>query len=226
MLSDKIDAIENAVRNSPSIMRYDEDQYHYNYWAKVVPAVCIEGLWLEFGVFRGRSIQRISSLTQNNVYGFDSFDGLHETWDTNNPKGVYNSGGMIPSGAIVGDNHSMFDASPTSRTEPWNPNVFLIKGYFADTLPDFLLQHTEQAAFIHIDSDLYSSCATVLDLLRSRVSNGTIICFDELLDYPSYKDHEIKAFAEFLLSTGYDFEPLIYHGVGAEYTQACVKILS
>lgn len=220
-----MDEIEATVRASTKVTPWNEDQYHFKYWADVVPHVTVDGLWMEFGVFRGRSIQRISSLTKNLVWGFDSFDGLHETWDNNNPKGVYNSGGTIPEGAIVGDNHSMFDSSPTKNIEPWNPNVRLIKGYFEDVLPGFLQEHTANAAFIHIDSDLYSSCATVLKHLKPRIVEGTIICFDELLDYPTYREHEIKAFAEFLMETDLDFESLIYHGAGANYTQACVRIL-
>lgn len=220
-----MEKIETLVRSSPNVMPWYEDKYHYKYWAEVVPHVKVDGLWMEFGVFRGRSIQRISSLTQNTVWGFDSFDGLHEDWDSDNPRGVYDSGGEIPKGAIIGDNHSMFDSSPTKTIEPWNPNVRLIKGYFENVLPDFLNEHKENAAFIHIDSDLYSSCVTVLNNLKSRIVEGTVLCFDELLDYPTYKEHELKAFGEFLIDTGWNIQPLIYHGAGANYTQACVKIV-
>lgn len=216
--------VENDVRNSKLILP-DLKDYHETYWKCVVPNVKIEGLWLEFGVFRGRSIQKISSLTENIIYGFDSFQGLHEDWDSNNPKGVYNSGGKIPEGAIIGNNHSMFDSSETKNTEPWNSNVRLIKGYFENTLKPFLHENKQNVAFVHIDSDLYSSCVTVLKELKNRFVNGTIICFDELLDYPTYKDHELKAFAEFLLNTGFSYEPLIHSSVGAEYTQACIKLI-
>jgi hypothetical protein len=219
-----INKIESAVRNSPVHIPNLGD-FHETYWKTVVPYVSLNGLWMEFGVFRGRSIQKISSLTNNTVYGFDSFDGLHEYWDTNNPKGVYNSGGKIPEGAIVGDNHSMFDSSPTKNIEPWNKNVKLIQGYFENTLPQFLKENKENVAFVNIDSDLYSSCVTVLNNLKHRIVEGTIICFDELLDYPSYKEHEIKAFAEFLIDTGWNIEPLIYNSVGVSYTQASIKII-
>ena len=219
-----INEIELNVKNSP-IKIPNLGDFHDTYWKQVVPNVQVDGLWLEFGVFRGRSIQKISSLTFKTVYGFDSFEGLHEYWDENNPKGVYSSNGKIPAGAIIGSNHSMFDPSDTQNIEPWNKNVTLIKGYFENTLKPFLNEHKEKVAFAHIDSDLYSSCVTVLSELTPRFVNGSIICFDEFLDYPSYRDHEIKAFAEFLQKTGFSYEPLIYNSVGAQYTQACVRLI-
>lgn len=218
-----IDDIEYKIRNSQLVMPCVHD-HHDAYWNKVIPHVSIRGIWVEFGVFRGRSIQKISSLTNEIVYGFDSFEGLHEDWDVDNPKGVYDSGGQIPAGAIIGDNHSMFDRSPTRHIEPWNKNVRLIKGYFADSLPKFIETHKGDVAFAHIDSDLYSSCVTVFENIKTRIVDGTIICFDEILDHPTYRECELKAFKEFIDATGCDFVPLIYHGVGAGYTQACVRI--
>ena len=37
-------------------------------------------LWLEFGVASGRTINYISTFTNDTVYGFDSFEGLPEKW--------------------------------------------------------------------------------------------------------------------------------------------------
>jgi hypothetical protein len=219
-----LDEIEFRIRNSLLIMPCLHD-HHDAYWKKAIPLVSVDGLWMEFGVYRGRSIQKISSLTDNLVYGFDSFEGLHEDWDSDNPKGVYNSSGQVPIGAIVGENHSMFDASPTRHIEPWNENVRLIKGYFSESLPEFVKAHGSDVAFLHIDSDLYSSCVTIFEHLSSKIKRHTIICFDEILDHPTYRDGELKAFHEFISQFGYDFEPMIYHGVGAGYTQACVRII-
>ena len=218
----KIAEIETCVRSSP--VKLPHSPYHQLYWQHVIPLVKNPGLWIEFGVFRGRSLQYITSLTPEIVYGIDSFDGLHEKWDDDNPKGIFNSGGIIPKGAILGE-HSMFDSSETRHTEPWNSNVRLIKGYFEDILPNFLRENKENAAFIHIDSDLYSSCATIFKHMEDRIVSGTIICFDELLDYPTYKDGEIKAFAEFLLKSNLQFKSLIYNNFELNYTQACVEIL-
>ena len=109
--------------------------------------------------------------------------------------------------------------------QPWPRNVRLVKGLFEDSLPAFLDEHPEPAAFINIDSDLYSSAKTVLELLEGRFQNGTILTFDELCDYPTYREHEIKAFAEFLLKTGYSYRCIVHQDL-ANYNQACFKIFT
>ena len=226
MLDEKMDEIEFKVRN-PNLFIPQKGDYHQIYLRNVVPLVKNEGLWIELGVYRGRSIQTISGLTDNTVHGFDTFTGLPEEWNIENPKGCYSVGGGIPPGAIVGDNQSMYQATPTMNYEPWNENVHLIEGLIEDTLPPFIEEHKEPVAFLHIDTDIYSACSFALNCLKDRIVDGTVICFDELLDYPEYKEHELKAFAEFLIDTGYDFDTLIRHGDDNRvngYSQACVRI--
>ena len=224
-LDQKIDEILFEVKNKA--LRVGVVDYGKTYHTHCCKAVTNEGLWLEFGVYRGRSITTISELTTNTVYGFDSFEGLPEFWDNENPKGVYSLGGVVPDGAIYGnndDNPGMYDPRPTRTIQPWRSNIKLIKGYFEDTLPDFLKQHPEKVAFVHIDSDIYSSAKTVLSLLKNRFQNNTILAFDELTDYPDFRNHEIKAFAEFLLDTDYKYEAIFHQSLG-QYSQACFKIL-
>ena len=61
----------------------------------------------------------------------------------------------------------------------------------------FLDQHDGPVAFVHIDSDLYSSAKTILDNLAPRIEPGTIIVFNEYFNYPNWKQHEYRAFQEF-----------------------------
>ena len=222
-LETKIDHILSDLNNAPWKEHYSD--YHVNYLTECIKNVKIEGLWLEFGVYRGRSISFISSKTENIVYGFDSFEGLHEFWDHSNPKGVYSLQGLIPDGAIDGsndENPGMYDSRPTIKTKPWNSNIRLVKGFFEDTLPNFLNENTGNVAFMNIDSDLYTSAKTVLNLLKDRIVKGTIISFDEICDYPDYRNHEIKAFAEFLIETGHNYDVIAYQP--STYSQGCFKI--
>jgi hypothetical protein len=227
MIEQKIEEIQKSLDNCPWQGSFSD--YHRTYFDECIRHVKNDGLWLEFGVYRGRSIDYISRKTDKKVYGFDSFEGLHEHWDSENPKGVYSLSGVVPDGAIDGENSEnpgMYDKSPTRKIKPWNDNIVLVKGFFDNTLPDFLEKNDEDVAFLHIDSDLYSSAKTVLMLLKNRIVNNTIICFDDLMDYNVNSNNEILAFAEFLIDTKLEFEALAYQKFNNSiYRQGCFRIL-
>ena len=126
------------------------------------------------------------------IYGFDSFEGLPENWYNNRGKGWFNLGSK----------------------EISVPGAVIVKGWFEDTVPRFfqeMLSATGSVlSLIHIDSDLYSSAKIVLNelgrFLRESVhfrSNKfpLYLVFDELINYPEFENHEIKALYEFLLET-------------------------
>lgn len=219
-IENKIDEIMTSISNC-KVRHPQPYDFHNSYRAECMKHTQkTGGLWMEFGVYRGRSLQHFAELKSNEqFYGFDCFEGLPEEWDYQNKKGAFNLNGEIPMGAIFGEHQSEYDPSPTKNTKPWNPNIKLIKGYFDDSLPKFLESHKGDADFIHLDADLYSSTKTVLTLLTPRIKNGTMIMFDEICDYPDYRDHEIKAFAEFLTDTNFDYECVVYQP--STYSQAC-----
>jgi len=154
---------------------------------KCINSVSLDGLFLEFGVYTGTSLEHLSSLTENTFYGFDSFKGLPEDWGTWGKKGTFH-----------------LDNVPKGLES--NEKIKLIVGLFEDTLPEFVKQHSENIAFVHIDCDLYSSTKTIFHHMKNRFVSGTVILFDEILNYPIYREHEIKAFAEFLEETKFDIE--------------------
>jgi len=75
-------------------------------------------------------------------------------------------------------------------------NVSLIKGWISNTLPEFISQSPEQIAFIHIDTDTYTPCKTILELCGERLADQAAILFDELLCYPGWKYGALKALEE------------------------------
>jgi hypothetical protein len=163
----------------------------------------VGGLVMEFGVFDGGSLKQIAGSTQQDVHGFDSFEGLPEDWTHFQKKGRFSLGGVPPQlGGLK--------------------NVKLHKGWFQDTLPGFLAQHPGPARFVHIDCDLYSSATTVLGLLAGRIVPGTVIVFDEYLNYPGWQEHECKAFAEFVARTGVKYK---YLGFASGEFAVSVQIL-
>ena len=151
----------------------------------------VDGLWLEFGTWKGETVNYISHLVKNKVYTFDSFTGLPEDWITRFPKGSFNRKGLIPE---VRD------------------NVAIVSGLFQDTLPNFLKKHANRPIkFLHIDCDLYSSTSFIFRAIEDRVTPGSVIVFDELIGYKGFEHHEFKAFNEFLKKTKHKFEVLCHN---------------
>ena len=146
------------------------------------------GMALEFGVASGNTLRRIAEVRGGEeVYGFDSFDGLPEAWLNG-----------LPAGAFARDDL------------PDVPGAELVIGLFADSLPGFLEQHQGHVDFLHVDSDLYSSARTVLDLCGSRLRAGSIVHFDEFFNYPGWKRHEYRAWTEYVERSGVEFEYVAY----------------
>ena len=150
-------------------------------------------LWLEFGVASGRTINYISKFTSETVYGFDSFEGLPETWRPGFEKGAFDRNGEFP--AV-------------------NPNVTLIKGWFNETLPGFIQAQNKKVSFIHMDADLYSSTKCIFDTLKDYIDTDCVIVFDELVNYPGFDGDtgELKAFYEFITENDVDYEWLGMNG--------------
>ena len=155
-----------------------------------------DGLYAEFGVYKGDSINRLARLRPHQTFhGFDSFEGLPESWTLGARTGSFSIGGRLP--AV-------------------RRNVVLVKGFFEQTLPGFLAACGKTSvAFIHIDCDLYSATKTVLTQLAPMLVEGTIIVFDEYFNYPGWQQGEFKAFAEFISAhdrLGYDYIGYIRNG--------------
>jgi hypothetical protein len=162
-----------------------------------------EGLVVEFGVEKGASLRHLAGLTDRVVHGFDSFAGLPGDWGgTKEAKGAFDLRGRLPK--VPG-------------------NARLHVGWFDATLPAFLAANPEPCALIHVDCDIYSSTVSVFTALRERIVAGTVIVFDEYFNYPGWRQHEFKAFAEFIAASGLRYR---YIGFAAEKGHVAVQILA
>jgi hypothetical protein len=138
-----------------------------------------QGLALEFGVFKGTTINHLAGLAPDRrFFGFDSFTGLPEAW--------------------AGARYSAVNFDRGGRKPRVAANVALVEGWFDATLPAFLAREAGPIAFLHIDCDIYSSTRTVLDLTGPRLAPGAVLVFDEFFNYKGYELHEYKAFLEFV----------------------------
>jgi len=142
-------------------------------------------LYLEFGVAGGESIRYWAENLKHPesiLHGFDSFEGMPETGGSWN-KGQFSTGGKPP--------------------EVNDPRVRFFKGWFDQVLPTYSVP-AHSALCLNLDADLYSSTIYVLQFLRPHIKQGTFIYFDEM----NHPEHEVRAFDEFLKSTGLKFRPV------------------
>lgn len=138
-----------------------------------------DGFHAEFGVYKGETLSFIANRIDTVAYGFDSFRGLPQDWFMDVRKGHFDLDGVHP------------------KIEATQENFRLVDGLFADSIPVFKAAIHGPAAFLHIDCDLYDSAKAIFDGLGDRIVSGTVILFDEYLNYPGWQNHEFKAFQEF-----------------------------
>lgn len=148
------------------------------------------GLFLEFGVSRGKSINYFASQLDTSIkmFGFDSFEGLKEGFaGTEWTKGAFTTNGKIPK---------------------LDSRITVVKGWFEETLPIFAKKLDSPISIIHIDSDTYESTDFVLKELEVFLSAGTLILFDEYHGHPNWENCEFKAWQECVLRNNIEYNYL------------------
>lgn len=165
-------------------------------WTRhTIELITNEGHWLEFGVRSGTSLnQSIQARPTQVIHGFDSWQGLPEDWSTGT---------------------AQFSRGAMAVEMPEMPaHIQLHPGWFDRTLEPWLEKFPGPCAYIHIDSDLYSSAIYVLKTLNSRIVPGTVIVFDELCNFrlsgkmSRWPEHEWRALCEWTEQCQRQVEPV------------------
>lgn len=188
---EKRTAEECALYVESRMPRALQFEHRKDLWDHAVRVAGRTGLFAEFGVWKGRSINHIAGrIKPSTIFGFDSFEGLQEDWaGWTEAKGAFDLKGKPP------------------RVEA---NVRLVKGRFEDTLPGFLAENPLSFSFIHIDCDTNEAARTVLGLVGPRLQVGTILVFDEYIGYRGWKIGEFAAWQDFVRDHGVSYEYLAY----------------
>lgn len=191
------DTLEFVKKNMPTCRSFENRYQLLDYSLSRVGGK--GGLFLEFGVYQGQSLNFIAERVEGKVYGFDSFEGLPSDWIPNCPEGTFRLA-LLPK--VRG-------------------NAELVKGWFSKTLPQFMREHPGKCSFLHLDSDIYASAKDVFRHVGPRIAAGTIIVFDEFFNYPNWQEGECKAFMEFVRERKIQFEYIGFNRCGE---QAAVRI--
>lgn len=160
-----------------------------------------DGLVLDLGVFHAASTNYLAARTERTVHGFDSFEGLPEAWGQHQA-GAYSVGSRLPE---------------------VRANVELRAGWFDATLPAFAAERPagETVALVNVDCDIYSSTKTALDALAPRITDGTILVFDEYFATARWREDVHRALMEAAHAYGWQPSYLAFNGFTK---QAVVRI--
>ena len=196
------DSARYMIEHMRAVPNFDTD-YDLHDW--VVGEVDLDlmhkGLVLEFGVATGRTLNHFARLLPGKtVYGFDGFQGLPEDWTSRMRRGFFAR-----------------DSLPRVRN-----NCHLVIGWFDQTLPKWIKTNHQPVALLHVDCDLYSSTVTILNNLRHQIVSGTVIVFDEYINYPGWQLDEFRAWQEYVKKHNIRYE---YIGRVSRHQKVAVRVL-
>jgi len=188
---------------SSSIFFKENDIRNYSISTGFKNKINMDDLFLEFGVFKGDSINLFAKFLSNHsldIHGFDSFEGLEEEWiaEDYNPVGTFSLGKNPPK---------------------VSNNVKLVNGKVQETLEIFLDNNNKKKIiFVHMDMDTYGVTKFTLSKIKPFLQKGAIILFDQFYGFPNWEKTEFKALNEI-------FEKNEYKYIAFCSRQVAVKIL-
>jgi O-methyltransferase len=138
------------------------------------------GDYLEFGVGMGRSaVAAIRAYSRTNVivnfHLFDSFCGLPKFAGPDMSSNQFQEGDYSYNEESVKEflvKHSVWDKG----------RVLFHRGWFNETVDKWCIAASKdkrEISVIHLDMDLYESCATVLKSIRPLLKTGIVFMFDD-----------------------------------------------
>jgi hypothetical protein len=191
-----------VLEHMRAVPNFDTD-YDLHKWiatTQLNPGLLAHGQVLEFGVATGRTLNQFARwLPHKTVYGFDGFEGLPEDWTSRMRRGFF----------------------ARKHVPRVRKNCELVVGWFDQTLPGFVKKHQDPIALLHVDCDLYSSTVTILNNLKDQIVPGTVIVFDEYINYPGWQLDEFKAWQEHIKAWGIKYE---YIGRVSRHQKVAIRI--
>ena len=181
--------------HSAEIINYSNKRKHAqrrSHLTQALRKVNLTGHVMEFGVYRGSTLKIMSDrFSSQTVWGFDSFEGLPETWFKKSQ--VDSRRSQHPPGK--------FALSPEELQEVMNQfekkRVKFVPGWFDQTIVPWMGDNPGVVSFLHIDCDLYSSTLDILNLLNDRIVPGTVIVFDEMYPWNNVEQYDLWSQGEF-----------------------------
>ena len=174
--------------------------FMHELYQRIIP---VHGVIMEFGVRWGQNLALFSSFRgmyepynyNRKIVGFDTFSGFPSVSSHDGIDDIAHAGAY----GVTSDYDTYLDSvlayheteSPLSHIKKYE----LIKGDATITLEQYLLAHPETIiALAYFDFDIYEPTKKCLELIRSHLTKGSVVGFDEL-NWPSFPG-ETKAVKE------------------------------
>ena len=156
--------------------------------------VDIQGVVMDFGTRWGHNMALFQTLRSiyepfnrhRLVLGFDTFSGFpsiaHEEGSSNL---------MFTGNLDVGEGYTEYLQAIISSHESLNPLSHIQKneivaGDATETLPNYLVQNPQTVVSLaYFDFDIYTPTKSTLELLKPRLTRGSVVAFDEVNDKDS-----------------------------------------
>jgi hypothetical protein len=152
----------------------------------------VPGVVMEFGTRWGQNIATFAALRgiyepfhrHRKIIAFDTFEGFPHTANQDGDGGIMRQGGYS-----VTEGYKEYLTKIMEFHEAENPlshirKFELVQGDVCETLPTYLDKHTETiVALAYFDLDLYAPTKKCLELLKPRLTKGSVLGFDELNEH-------------------------------------------
>jgi hypothetical protein len=161
------------------------------------------GIICEFGCRWGQNLALLQSLRaiyepfnrHRRIVGFDTFSGLSGVTIKDGTASIVSDGAYSVSDKYADYLNNILKLKETQSPLPQIVKFEVVNGDASQTFEKFLKEHPEAIiAFAYFDMDIYAPTARCLELLRPRLTKGSVVGFDEL-NYPDFPG-ETVAFQE------------------------------
>jgi hypothetical protein len=183
------------LNRNAELSLYSEQTRMLSLAFKYVESEAVEGDYAEFGVWQGRTFIEAWRVAEKygvrrRFFAFDSFEGLPEL-------DARDTGGPFAAGQFK-HSREAFEARLRRSRMP-SGAVRIVEGRFEETLSEPDRIGLDRVAVAWIDCDLYASTVPVLDYLTPRISQGSVLMFDDWFTFRASPERgEMRACAEWL----------------------------
>lgn len=149
----------------------------------------VPGVIMEFGCRWGQNLATLQSLRsmlepfhhRRKIIGFDTFAGFPGVAPEDGKADAVVQGAYDVTQEYAEHLRKIMTLRETQAPLPEVEKFAIVQGDVSQTLPEYLEQHPETiVAFAYFDLDLYKPTLDCLKMLKGRLTQGSVIGFDEL----------------------------------------------